>query len=90
VHKKKFHIVVVNYKVNDQYCKAFGMHIRKLREERGIGMREFARQLDVEYTQIYRIEHGLINTTISMVLAIAEGLDVPVPALFDFQFISNK
>lgn len=49
-------------------------------------MHELAREIDVEYKQVYRIEHGLINTSISMVLALAQGLDVPIPELFSFHF----
>lgn len=76
----------VNYKVNESFCKAFGSHVRTLREQKGISMHELAREIDVEYKQVYRIEHGLINTSISMVLALAQGLDVPIPELFSFHF----
>jgi transcriptional regulator with XRE-family HTH domain len=76
----------VNYKHNEAFCKAFGDHLRKLREERGLSMRGLAANADLDYNQIYRVENGIVNTTISMVLAIAEGLNVSPQELFSFQF----
>lgn len=75
---------------NDDFCLAFGKHVRKLREEQGLSMREFATNLDVEYNQIYRIENGKINTSISMVQAIAEGLGVSHQEMFNFKWSAGK
>src|SRR6202012_6217784 len=68
------HFHGVNYKHNPEYCKAFGAHFRKLREAKGVGMREFALQADVEYSQLSKIERGVTNPTISTVAALAEAL----------------
>lgn len=48
-------------------------------------MRELASNLDLEYNQLYRIEKGIINTSVSMAAAIAEGLGVSMRDLFDFK-----
>ena len=53
-------------------------------------MRELAAILDVEYNQVYRIETGKINTSISMVHALAEGLDVSVQDLFAFKMAAKR
>ncbi|MDB5198053.1 MAG: hypothetical protein JWO92_16 [Chitinophagaceae bacterium] len=76
----------MNYKQNKEYCKAFGTHLRNLREEKGIGMREFALVADMEYSQLSKIERGVTNTTISTVLALSEALEIPHQDLFDFKF----
>lgn len=76
----------MNYKHNEAFCVAFGLHVRKLRKQQGLSMRELAATIDVEYNQIYRIENGKINTTISMVHALAEGLQTTPRELFDFKF----
>jgi len=78
--------VPVNYKYNEGYCKAFGQQLRRLREARGISMRGLAKDADIEYSQLSKIERGVVNTTISTVLALARTLDIPVKDLFDFDF----
>jgi len=79
-------VVLVNYKHNEAYCKAFGKQLRKLREGKGISMRQFAIEADIEYSQLSKIERGVINTTISTVLVLAKALDIEVSELFKFKF----
>lgn len=76
----------MNYKKNIAYCKAFGMHVRKIREEKGIGMRKFALIADMEYSQLSKIERGVSNPTISTVLALAQALEVSHTEMFAFIF----
>ncbi|OSZ81663.1 hypothetical protein CAP36_07880 [Chitinophagaceae bacterium IBVUCB2] len=76
----------MNYKHNDAYCKAFGKQLRKLREVKGISMRQFAAEADIEYSQLSKIERGVTNTTISTVLVLAKTLEVEVSELFMFKF----
>jgi transcriptional regulator with XRE-family HTH domain len=80
----------VNYKYNEDYCKAFGIHLRNLREVKGIGMRQFALIAEIEYSQLSKIERGVTNPTISTVLALAVGLGVSHSELFDFKFSSKE
>jgi len=75
----------VKYK-NPDYCRAFGIHLRKLREKKGFGLREFANKADIEFSQLSKIERGVTNPTISTVLSLAEALDTPHSNLFDFKF----
>lgn len=76
----------MNYKHNPEYCKAFGSHLRKLREEKGFGMREFATHADIEYSQLSKIERGVTNPTISTIIFLAEALGVSHSELFTFKF----
>jgi transcriptional regulator with XRE-family HTH domain len=71
---------------NPEYCKAFGAHLRKLREAKGFGMREFASHADIEYSQLSKIERGVTNPTISTVYGISEALGLTHSELFDFKF----
>lgn len=75
----------MNYKHNDAYCKAFGSQLRKLRLTKGISMRKLALQADMEYSQLSKIERGVINTTISTVYVLSEALDIPTKDFFDFK-----
>ena len=76
----------MNYKYNKEYCEAFGVHLRKLRETKGFGMRQFALIADMEYSQLSKIERGTTNPTISTILALAIALEVTPTTLFDFKF----
>lgn len=73
------------------YCRAFGQHLRKIREEQGKGMRDFAAEADMEYSQYSKIERGVIVTSIYTVSKIAKALGIPAKDLFDFRFpVSQK
>ncbi|MEJ7820936.1 MAG: helix-turn-helix transcriptional regulator [Chitinophagaceae bacterium] len=75
----------MNYKYSEAYCKAFGDQLRKLRLTKGIPMRKLALQADMEYSQLSKIERGVINTTISTVYMLSLALDIPVKEFFDFK-----
>lgn len=76
----------MNYKQNQEYCKSFGKHLRKLREEKGYGMREFALIADIEYSQLSKIERGVTNPTIATAYALSEALGISHTELFGFKF----
>jgi transcriptional regulator with XRE-family HTH domain len=61
-----------------------------LREQKGIGMRQFALQADMEYSQLSKIERGVTNPTISTALALAEALGVAHSELFNFRFPAHQ
>ncbi len=65
---------------------AFGENLKRLRLEKKLSQEKLALNSDIEYMQIFRIEHGKINTTISTILAIARALNVPPRELLDFEF----
>lgn len=75
---------IVRKTVNAQFVIKFGLHLRKIRMEKNISMQTLAYMVNVEYSQISRIEHGKINTSLSMVYELAIALDVDVKELFDF------
>lgn len=79
----------MNYKYNDAYCKSFGNQLRKLRQTKGISMRNLALQADMEYSQLSKIERGVINTTISTVYALSEALDIPMIEFFNFKLTAK-
>ena len=76
----------MNIRRNEKYLKAFGENFKRLRNAKGISQENLAMEADVDYQQIYRIEHGKINTTISTILVIAKALDVHPRELLDFDF----
>ena len=62
--------------------KAFGRNLRLLRKERGMTMQELADLSDIEYSQLSRIERGVINTSLSVIFEIADALEVEPKELF--------
>ncbi len=65
---------------------AFGENLKRIRLEKKLSQEKLALNSDIEYMQIFRIEHGKINTTISTILAIARALNVPPKELLEFEF----
>lgn len=80
------HIADVNNTRNTVYLKAFGGNLRKLRKKQGMTMMELAFEADIEYSQVAKIERGLVNTTISTVQILAQALKVKPADLFLFNF----
>jgi transcriptional regulator with XRE-family HTH domain len=71
---------------NDEYIIAFGLHVKKLRESKKLSREKLSALSDIETMQIYRIETGRINTTISTLQAVAKALNVPPKKLLDFEY----
>lgn len=61
----------------------FGQNLRRLRKERGFTQEELANELDIEISQISRIERGVINTSVSLVKSITDCLQIQANELFD-------
>ncbi len=47
-------------------------------------MEELSYEVDVDLSQIYRIEKGMVNPTLSTLNAIANALDITLKDLFDY------
>jgi transcriptional regulator with XRE-family HTH domain len=63
----------------------FGKNLRKLRESKDFTQAQLANELNVEISQISRIERGLINTSVTTIFSIASVLKVSISDLFDFE-----
>lgn len=46
----------------------------------------FANEADIEYSQVVRIENGIISPTVTTVYKIAETLSISLKDLFDFKY----
>ncbi|WP_343069110.1 helix-turn-helix transcriptional regulator [Hyunsoonleella aquatilis] len=70
---------------NDKaFIKDFGANLRRIRKSKKMSMEDLSHVADMEYSQISRIERGVINTKISTVNALARALEIPVKDLFEF------
>lgn len=61
---------------NEEGIKTLATNIRKYRKERGITIEQLANELDVDYSQISRMERGIVNANISIVFDIAKTLGI--------------
>jgi len=60
----------------------FGQNVHRIRLEKDLTQEEFAEGAGISQVQIARIEAGQINTSISIVVAIAQALGVKEGELF--------
>lgn len=74
---------------NQEYIIAFGENLKKIRLQKKLSREKLAAYSDIEVMQVYRIETGKVNTTISTVLALANGLEIHPKKLLDFDLISK-
>ncbi len=65
----------------ESISETLGRRVRKFREERGYGIREFAEHSGISASYISVIERGGGNPTLSVVETLADALQVPVAAL---------
>ena len=61
---------------------SFGLRIRQLRMEKGLSQQNLADRAEIEISQVYRIEKGKTNTTLSTIGALASALDISIAELF--------
>lgn len=60
----------------EKILAGFGNHLKKIREEKGISIRELASRSGLEYSQVQRIEKGKVNLALTTIIALAEGLEI--------------
>lgn len=64
--------------------RAFGLHLRALREQRGWSQQELADRADITKKTVYRIETAQTAPTLDVLVCLAEGLEVSLPTLVHF------
>lgn len=68
----------------ETFIANLGIHIRQLREKKGISQEDLANDCDIPKNQIGRIERAEINTGIKTLVKIANALDIEPKELLDF------
>ncbi len=66
--------------------KKFGENLQKLRESKKLSLLKMSYNCSIDESKISKIEHGQFNISLSTVMELAKGLDVPPKKLFDFEF----
>ncbi|MET7938292.1 helix-turn-helix transcriptional regulator [Streptomyces sp. NPDC005322] len=65
----------------DPQLHAFGMHLRRLREARGLTLEELATRSEMSFRGVVYIEHGRRNPSLTTLLNLARGLQAEPSAL---------
>lgn len=69
---------------NPASIEAFGLHLRKLREERGWSQQALADYADIAKLTVQRIEHAKGAPTLDVLVSLARALHLPLRELLDF------
>ncbi|RDY59396.1 helix-turn-helix domain-containing protein [Flagellimonas nanhaiensis] len=67
------------------FIRDFGMNLRALREERNLSQTKLEAIAGLSKNQVWRIENGEVNTTISNLVLLAKALNLDVSELFEFR-----
>jgi transcriptional regulator with XRE-family HTH domain len=71
---------------NIDHLIKFGNHVRALRTARKMTLEQVAFAADVELSQIYRIEKGKINPTLTTLIALSIALQMSTGELLNTDF----
>ncbi len=83
---KKGKIERKTYLKDKVFLKELGEQVRKCRKAQGITQEYLANTINVEISQISRLERGILNASISMLKDIAIALNLDLKDLFDFEY----
>ena len=64
--------------------ESFGVHLKKIREDKGLSLRELSRNCDLDYSKISRMENGKTNIQLSTIFELAKGLEIEPKELLNF------
>jgi transcriptional regulator with XRE-family HTH domain len=65
------------------FLRAFGLHVRQLREFRGLTQEGLGEKAELDQTYISGIERGTRNPSVLVLKRVAAALDIPVSRLFE-------
>ncbi|MGQ7852778.1 helix-turn-helix domain-containing protein [Pedobacter sp. WC2501] len=66
----------------EELIKKVGFNIRSCRKSKNISIQKLALEAGLDYSQVCRIERGVINTSIYQLFLISKTLDVPIILFF--------
>ncbi|MBE9602972.1 helix-turn-helix domain-containing protein [Pedobacter sp. MC2016-24] len=68
---------------NERGISILASNIKKYRKEQHLTIQELANKLDVDYSQIGRMERGIVNPNVSIIFDIAEVLQIKASQLLE-------
>jgi transcriptional regulator with XRE-family HTH domain len=71
------------YYRDDKYLKKFGVNLAKIRKGKSVSQEELANDLGFSQPYLAKVEGGLVNLSISHIVAIAKKLKISVSSLVE-------
>lgn len=72
-------------KKDKDILQRFGGHIRQLREDKGLSLRELSYACNIDNSKISKIEQGKVNVTVLTLLELATALEISPTELLNFR-----
>jgi XRE family aerobic/anaerobic benzoate catabolism transcriptional regulator len=72
------------------FLRAFGRHLRELRERQGLTLSELARRAGLSRRHLTEAEAGRANPSLSALSAVAHGLALPLRTLCDLELTDTE
>ena len=73
------------YYRDEKYLKKFGVNLAKIRKGKAVSQEELANDLGFSQPYLAKVEGGLVNLSISHIVAIAKKLRIPVSSLVELE-----
>jgi transcriptional regulator with XRE-family HTH domain len=70
--------------IENEILIKFGVHLKELREARGLSQRQLSYNCSIDHSKIGKMERGLINPTLVTIVELAKGLEVDKNELMNF------
>lgn len=70
--------------------KAFGVHLRQLREAQDLSQQELADRADVAKITVQRIENAKYTVTLDVLISLAIALEISLSDLINFKLVSDN
>lgn len=68
---------------NIELQKLFGENLKRIREKKGLSLRDVASRCDLDNSNISKIENGQFNIQLSKIVELAKGLNIHPKELLD-------
>jgi transcriptional regulator with XRE-family HTH domain len=69
---------------NPAKVKEFGVHLRRLRQAKGLSQQQLADLADVSKITVQRIENAKFNVTLDTLISLSTALETPLSKVFHF------
>jgi len=73
---------------DEKILAEFGKNLQKIRTKKNISLRKLESIAEVDHSEIHRIEKGMRNPSLTVVLALAKALEVELTELIPAKLMS--
>lgn len=70
--------------------KAFGLHLRVVREARSLSLKQLGDLANVDKSTLYRIEVGIASPNLDLLISVARALQLPLHELMKHDAITSS